>query len=71
MSKDVPVRPVRCAAGPARSMAAFTLIEVLFAFAVLAIGLLGVSLYFSNATLFQRFGSEYSIANSAANAVLE
>jgi len=52
-------------------MAAFTLIEVLFAFAVLAIGLLGVSLYFSNATLFQRFGSEYSIANSAANAVLE
>ena len=51
--------------------AGFTLVELMIAFSVLVIALLGVALYFNNAVMLQRFGKEYSIANAAANAVLE
>ncbi len=69
MGTGPPGRRSRQAA--ARGTKAFTLVETVIAFAILVISLLGVSLYFNNAMLFQRFGSEYSIANAAANAVLE
>lgn len=53
------------------AVAAYSLVEVVIATGVLVVALLGIALYFDNALLFQGFGKEYSIANAAANAVLE